>query len=158
MFTYSFRMKKSTIITVVLSIVVVILTVILIPVGGKAVQTYQANSAPTCKTNEERVEWIKSMGWEIEEQPSSEIQVMIPRQFDEIYSQYAMAQRQQGYRIDKYKGKTATKYCYIATNCEEAKGNAVISILQYKNKIVAADISSVELGGFLKPLKAIETK
>ena len=113
---------------------------------------------PRCSTNEERVEWLQSLGWEAESQPISVREVMIPKQFDEIYQKYALIQRNQGFQLEKNRGKTAVKYCYAITNYRDGKEKAVASILQRGDKIIAADLSSARLGGFLKELIPVADK
>lgn len=153
MFIYSVKVNRSTVITTVLAAMVVVLTLVLLPVGGRAVQTMLGGGkTPKCATNEERVEWLQSLGWEVEPQPVSEIPVVIPESFDELYSQYAILQRQGGFRLDRHKGKTAIKYSYTLLNYGDGSEPAVASILQRGDRVIAADLSSAKLGGFLKPM------
>lgn len=154
MFTYTIKIKKSAVITTLLAVVVVALTLVFLPGSQETVQTMTGKKAPRCATNEERVEWLTSLGWEVEKEPSSQLSVVIPKKFDEIYSQYSAMQRAVGFRIDKHKGKTAEKYSYTVLNYGNGKETAVISILQRGDKIIAADIASAKLGGFLKALKS----
>ncbi|MEG1942366.1 MAG: DUF4830 domain-containing protein, partial [Angelakisella sp.] len=105
-------------------------------------------------SEEERVEWLQSLGWQVEEQSETAIAVTIPQEFDEIYSQYAIMQRKGGFHLERHKGKTATKYCYAITNYGDGSEAAVASILQRGDRVIAADLSSARLGGFLKPLAA----
>ncbi|MEG2120381.1 MAG: DUF4830 domain-containing protein [Pseudoflavonifractor sp.] len=153
MFIYSFKVKKSAVFTTVLAAAVVILTLVLLPVGGRAVQVMTGSGkAPKCASNEERVEWLTSLGWQVEPEPCSQLSVVIPESFDELYSQYAIMQRQSGFRLDRHKGKTAAKYSYTVLNYGDGTELAVASILQRGDKIIAADLSSARLGGFLKPM------
>ncbi|MEG0854807.1 MAG: DUF4830 domain-containing protein [Angelakisella sp.] len=160
MFVYSLKIKKGAVLTTVLAVMVVILTIVLLPVGGKAVQTMLGGGkTPKCSSNEERVEWLGTLGWKVESQPVSELAVVIPEEFDELYAQYAILQRQGGFRLDRHKGKTAIKYCYNITNYGDGSEPAIASVLQRGDKVIAADISSAKLGGFLKPmLPRTETK
>lgn len=160
MFIYSVKLNRSTVVTTVLAAAVVVLTLVLLPMGGRSVQTMLGSGkTPKCATNEERVEWLASLGWEVEPEGLSELAVVIPESFDELYSQYAIMQRQGGFRLDRHKGKTAVKYCYTVLNYGDGSEAAVASILQRGDKVVAADLSSAKLGGFLKPmLPRTETK
>lgn len=153
MFLYTFKLKKSAVLTTLLAVAVVVLTLVLLPGGDGAVATMGGQSKPPkCTSDADRVAWLESMGWQVEPAPVSQVSVIIPRQFDEVYSQYALLQRQAGFRLERHKGKAADKYCYQLLNYGDGSEPAVVSILQRGDRIIAADLSSARLGGFLKPL------
>lgn len=153
MFIHTVRIKKSAVVTTLLVAAVFLLTLVFLPAADRAVAAMGGvGKVPSCATNEDRVAWLQSMGWEVEAEPSSELSVVIPEKFDEIYSQYAVMQRQCGFRLDRHKGRTAQKYSYTVLNYGGGKEHAVASILQRGDKVIAADLSSARLGGFLKPL------
>ncbi|MEG1687112.1 MAG: DUF4830 domain-containing protein [Angelakisella sp.] len=152
MFIYTMHIKKETILTALLAVTAAVLTLLLLPIGQQAIQTLGGTKAPRCETNGERVAWLESLGWEVDDTPCSELSVVIPQRFDELYAQYAVLQRQSGFHLEKQKGKTAQKYSYTVTNYGDGKEPAIASILQRGDKIIAADLSSGRLGGFLKPL------
>ena len=56
------------------------------------------------KNNDERVDFIKKLGWEIEETPNSEDKVVVPEVFDELYEHYNSLQKENGFDLNKYKG------------------------------------------------------
>ena len=90
---------------------------------------------------------MRKNGWEAELPAVATEEVIIPVEWDETYEQYAALQQAQGFNLDKLRGKTATEYTYHITNYPE-KDNVVAHILVYKDKIVAADLSDMEQGGF----------
>ena len=75
------------------------------------------------------------------------MQLAIRDRLNGARQQYAALQQAQGFNLDKLRGKTATEYTYHITNYPE-KDNVVAHILVYKDKIVAADLSDMEQGGF----------
>ena len=95
----------------------------------------------------QRIEFLQKHGWEAELPAVATEEVTIPAEWDETYEQYAALQQAQGFNLDKLRGKTATEYTYHITNYPE-KDNVVAHILVYKDKIVAADLSDMEQGGF----------
>ena len=151
MFTYTIKMRKSLIASV-LTVTVVVLALLLIPMSAKSIDVFNSNRPPKCETDADRVQWLTDMGWEAEPVPITTVEVIIPDEFDELYDQYAIMQRGTGFRLDKHKGKTAMKYSYIINNYGDGEEKAVASILQRGKTIVAAELSSAKLGGFLKPL------
>lgn len=110
------------------------------------------NKGIAAGSQEERTAYINSCGWQAAETPLTEDEVIIPTSFDELYSEYNEIQKAQGFDLTKYRGKAVHRFCYLVTNFEEAGGDVVITLLVYKNKLIGADISSTEQGGFLRAL------
>lgn len=109
------------------------------------------------KTSVNRIEFLKSFGWEISSNVSEE-SVTIPLEFGKIYEDYNNLQRSQGYDLRDFKGKTVTKYTYEVINYpysgdNDLPINVVANILVYENKIIGGDICSMELAGFLHGFK-----
>ena len=95
----------------------------------------------------QRIEFLQKYGWEAEVPPISEEEIVIPAEWDEVYTGYASLQQAQGFNLDKLRGKTVTEYTYHITNYPE-KDEVAAHILVYKDRIVGADISEMEQGGF----------
>ena len=96
---------------------------------------------------QQRIEFLQKNGWEAELPAVATEEITIPAEWDETYEQYAALQQAQGFNLDKLRGKTATEYTYHITNSPE-KDHGVAHLLVYKDKIVAADLSDMEQGGF----------
>ncbi len=105
------------------------------------------------KTNEERVALIKSYGWEVEETPAEEAKVTIPAEFDRVMESYNRIQRQQGFDLSKYRNRDMMRYTYRITNYPDYNGTVYCNLLIYKNRVVAADICSSDVNGFIAGLK-----
>lgn len=95
----------------------------------------------------QRIEFLQKYGWEAEAPAISEQEVTIPAEWDEVYTGYASLQQAQGFNLDKLRGKTVMEYTYHITNYPE-KDDVAAHILVYKDKIVAADVSEMQQGGF----------
>ena len=98
--------------------------------------------------NEQRVAFLKKLGWEVQPQPSETVNILIPQSFDKVYEKYNQLQRKQGFNLGKYKGKTVTRYTYIITNVPENKV-IVADLFFFKDKLVAGDINNVALDGYM---------
>ena len=81
----------------------------------------------------QRIEFLQKYGWEAEVPPISEEEIVIPAEWDEVYTGYASLQQAQGFNLDKLRGE---------------KDEVAAHILVYKDRIVGADISEMEQGGF----------
>ena len=95
----------------------------------------------------QRIEFLQKYGWEAEVPAISEQEVTIPAEWDEVYTGYASLQQAQGFNLDKLRGKTVMEYTYHITNYP-GKDDVAAHILVYKDKIVAADVSEMQQGGF----------
>ena len=68
------------------------------------------------KTNEDRVAYLESYGWQVSPEAVSVEELLIPEEFDETYDQYLALQAQQGFDLTQYKGKRVKRYTYQVTN------------------------------------------
>lgn len=100
------------------------------------------------KTNEDRVEFIEGFGLKVKEAPVAEQTFTMPENFDRVISGYNQVQKSQGLDLEKYKNKRVTHYAYEVTNYDY-DGTVYVNLIVYRNKIIAADISSAANGGFL---------
>lgn len=101
------------------------------------------------KTNDERIALIESYGWEVEETPIEEAEVTIPAEFDRVMENYNALQKSQGFDLSKYKNRDMMRYTYRVTNYPDYEGTVYINLLIYKNRVVAGDICSSDVNGFI---------
>lgn len=101
------------------------------------------------KTNEERVALLKSYGWEVEETAVDEANVTIPAEFDRVMESYNALQKSQGFDLSKYRNRDMTRYTYRVTNYPDYEGTVYANLLIYKNRVVAGDICSSDVNGFI---------
>lgn len=103
-------------------------------------------------TAAERKAFINGFGWEIEEDPVSVEDVVIPSQFGEVYENYNRLQKEQGYDLLPYAGRTVKKWTYAVTNYPGYAQSAVfvrLTLLVCHGVIIGGDVCSVELDGFM---------
>ncbi len=101
-------------------------------------------------TNEMIVEYIEDLGWEIEATPKEITHLTIPKQFDVVYETYNAVQKQSGFDLEEFKGKKVTRYTYRVLNHKESKDTRVVAgVFVYEDTIIAGDISSTDMNGFL---------
>lgn len=122
------------------------------PTDALAVNSMEI-STKKIKTNEDRVAFIRQFGWEVEESALEVAEVSVPKQFDEVYNAYNEMQKEQGFDLEKYKGKSAKRWSYRILNYPGETGEIHCNLLLVGSRIIAADISKVELGGFMHGLE-----
>jgi hypothetical protein len=109
--------------------------------------------ASLVRNNDERVAFLNSLGWEVEETVLEQQQVLIPKEFGAVYEEYNALQLQQGFDLTKYAGMDAMRYTYRLLNYPDANVSAVADIIVCQNEVIAGDVQSNALDGFMKPLR-----
>ena len=97
-------------------------------------------------TNAKRMFFLKSIGIEANDSESTSKTVIIPKEFGEVYNSYNKLQKEAGFDLSKYKGKTATVYTYPINERYHAH------IIVCDNSIIGGDIAALSVNGKMKPL------
>ena len=71
-------------------------------------------------TNEERIAYLASLGWEVNDQPIETLSVTLGETLEEPYLSYNDLQRSQGFDLTRYCGQTLSRYTYVVTNYPDA--------------------------------------
>lgn len=103
-------------------------------------------------TPEARLEFLSSLGYQAEPEPVRTQEVLIPKEFTEVYDRYNTLQKNQGLDLEKYKNKKVMQYVYALPAPENGDSPGQITLLTYKNKLIAADISKSGPDGFMREL------
>lgn len=146
MMTATFKTTKARALGGACIVLAVIIGAILFIFGGREQQPAQAALSRRVTDNKSRVEFISSFGWEVEEEPQSVGEVLIPQEFDSVLSQYNELQKAAGMDLTPYLGKTVKKYTYAVKNYPDG-GEAFATIYVYEGTVIAADVSSHTGGG-----------
>ena len=126
-----------------------ILALILLLGGTDTTQT----AAPVAGSNDARVEFLKSLGWDVTTSPVQSSQVKIPEQPDEVFNRYNALQKGQGYDLSQYAGKKVMRYVYKVNNYPDATEPVYATILVYKNEIIGGDITNTSPQGKIQSLQ-----
>ena len=153
MFIYSLRASTIKFFGIVCVSLVALITLIAF------VPTYAVDSQETgisvsynyekIKSNEDRINFLKQFGWEVESEPTSEKEVLIPEEFDKIFTGYNEIQRKQGLDLSDFKKKNVMRYTYVVTNYPDYDGTVYANILVYRNNVIGGDICSADVNGFV---------
>jgi hypothetical protein len=154
MFIFTAKFNKKKAVAAVLALAVILVAIILIAGSlGKDNAKETASLTAVVKNNEQRVAYLNSLGWEVEPEPIEEQAVVIPREFTSVYKDYNELQMSQGFDLSKYGGIEATRYTYKVLNYPNATGNVVADIIVYRSEVIAGDVQSNTLDGFMAGLK-----
>ena len=156
MFIWTAKLRRGRLVAGVAAIVVLCGAVAL--VGGvlSARGVDAVSPAPASpkgiKTNEDRIAYLESYGWQVSADPLSVEELAIPEEFDETYTQYLSLQSGQGFDLEKYKGKRVKRYTYEISNYPTGETGVQAGLLIYKNTVVGGEVLSSQLGGFIHGL------
>ncbi len=150
MFVFTAKFNKRKAIIIVLALAVLLCAIILIA-GSLSRNSPKSvkSSAGNMKTNEDRIAFLNELGWEVNETPVETQEIVIPREFTGVYEDYAKLQNEQGFTLDKYGGMKAVRYTYKILNYPGDAGNVVADMIIYGTTLIAGDIQSTALDGFM---------
>lgn len=104
----------------------------------------------------EQMEFLKGLGWDISPQPIDVRGVIIPEEWNGVYEDYNAMQLQQGFDLDKYRGKAADIYTYEVYNYDDSRPNVIANLVICDGKLIAGDVCCTELGGFMHGLAKVK--
>lgn len=153
MFVFTAKLnKKKAVIAMVALALLLILTIILVNSGGKSgSKSYISESG--IKTTDDVVSYLASLGWQVDPVPIETQEIVIPRQFNGVYREYVELQKAQGYTIADYGGMKATRHSFRVTNYPSGESDIVADVVVYGQQIIAGDIQSTAIDGFMRGLK-----
>ena len=99
-------------------------------------------------TNEERLAYLQSFGWQVQTEPSETREVMIPAQFNDVYTAYNVMQKAQGFDLEPYAGQICTQYLYKIENYPD-ESEVYATLLVYGEEIIGGDVACAEVDGFM---------
>ena len=103
MFFMTTRLDKKKI-AIVLAGIVVIVTALVLLLGGK--EDASPTASASMSTNEGRIRFLEEFGWKVASSPKETTQVRIPAETSEVFERYNALQKSQGYDLSNYAGTT----------------------------------------------------
>ncbi len=109
-------------------------------------------------SNAERVEFLNKQGYIVVPEAVHKEEILIPSEFNEVYMEYSDFQKEQGFDLEKHKGKEATLFSYTILNYPEKSENVVANMLIIDGILIAGEVNLNEEGGFTEPLLSKSTQ
>ena len=140
---------------------IAIIVVAVVAVIVAAVMLFSRNSVSTIgnntiTSNDDRVQFLTSYGWEVVSSPAETGQVRIPAESSEVFSRYNDLQKSQGYDLTQYQGKTVMRYVYKIKNYPGATEPVYATLLISNNHIIGGDITDTSAAGVIQGFEKIE--
>ena len=136
----------------VLAAVAVLFLVLALTVLPRACR--KADEAPSipAETNEQRVAYLVSLGWKVNEQPIETLSVTLGETLEEPYLSYNDLQRSQGFDLTRYCRQTLSRYTYVVTNYPDASLPCQADLYVCGGVLAAGDIVCTGENGFMAGL------
>lgn len=112
MFVFTAKFSKKKLLLPIVVLVAAVLGVLLLTSGSPE----EPAEAAQVLTNENRVEYLRSWGWEVTAEPLETLQFLLPEKLQEPYASYAELQDSQGFDFAACRGKQVARYTYAVTN------------------------------------------
>ncbi len=103
-------------------------------------------------TNEARVEYLASMGWQVDQEPLETLQFMLPKTLEEPYLSYNELQDSQGFDLTSCCGKQVARFTYAVSNYPDRPTGVQLNLYVCENQPVAGDVFCAGADGFQRTL------
>lgn len=105
--------KKKALLALAAAAAIIVLLILLF---GRRESAEAPADLPRLTTNEERLAYLQSFGWELEAEPLETLQFLLPETLNEPYLTYNKMQEEQGFDLTGCAGKQIARYTYAVTN------------------------------------------
>ena len=109
--TTRFSRKKAVLTVIAMGIVMAVLILL----TGRT-ESGNSSARPELADNSQRVEYLRSLGWEVDTEPVETLQFLLPEKLEEPYLSYNELQLSQGLDLTACLGKQVERYTYTVTN------------------------------------------
>lgn len=148
------KVDLKKIILIIAGAAALILAAILLMGGGE--EATSPTAAPSAASNDGRVQFLKSFGWDVAASPTESGQVKIPKESSEVFDRYNTMQKGQGYDLSAYAGKNVMRYVYKVNNYPGATAPVYATVLVYKDQVIGGDVTDTSAGGKIRGFKMPE--
>ena len=106
------------------------------------------------RTETDRRDFLSALGYRATGDAKSTVEYTMPVTLDAVLLGYNEVQKEQGFDLSDYTGKSLTRYTYEIENYEGYDGKVYANLITYRDRIVGADLTGTGEGsGFVKPLQ-----
>lgn len=143
MFVFSVKTSRRQLLSLLLCVVLLALILaaaFLWPVGAKETAATVAAS-----DNTQRIAYLQSLGYEVDLAYCEVREVLIPDEFDDVFTAYNAMQQQANMDFTPYQGQRLK--CWSYRVLDGGEGETLAHLYVYRDKIVGGDVSETVSGG-----------
>ncbi|MCI8802462.1 MAG: DUF4830 domain-containing protein [Oscillibacter sp.] len=145
--TAKFSKKKAVAAVIFMGVVMAVLIVLM----GRTPEEAET-PRPQLTGNVQRVEYLRSLGWEVEEEPIETLQFLFPEKLEEPYLSYNELQLPQGFDLRECLGRQVSRYTYAVLNHPSRAEGVQANLYLCEGVPAAGDLFCPGSGGFQDPL------
>ena len=141
MFVWSLKTSKRQFFSIVACLVVLVAVLITAAVWPSSEEASPTVASVAASNEEERLSFLRSLGYEVEEPYVEVSEVLIPDEFDEVFQKYNEVQQSANMDLEPY---------HVLNYPTDDEVSAHLYV--YNDKVIGGDISSAALDGFMHGL------
>ncbi len=151
------KVSKAKLVAILL--VIAIIVALLVVLSSRAGQdgTTAENVVTTVASNEDRVAYLQSFGWEVADSPLESQEVRIPAELPEVLQRYNELQQSQGFDLEQFAGKTVRRYVYEVLNYPDTTDSYYATLLVYDDQVIGGDVTAASQDGLMQGLQYPKT-
>lgn len=150
MFVYSFRASSlKAFATISFALVILVALILTVPSYGALETNADVVSYSGVKNAQDAAKFLNQFGWKISGNAVETVELKIPSEFDNVFTEYNEIQKRQGLDLGKYRRKNVTRYTFEVTNYPDATGTVLASVIVYKGNVIAGDLCQSGANGFV---------
>lgn len=134
-----FNKKKALLLVVICAAVLLVLFFI----------RWHGEKSDSLTTTDGRVKFLASLGWEVDNASEEGKTVIIPEKLEGVMEEYNKMQVEQGMDLSAHCGEKCQQYTYVLKNYPSDKDNVFLSIYVLDGKLIAGDIHTNSVNGFM---------
>ena len=143
------KVSKAKLVAILL--VIAIIVALLVVLSSRAGQdgTTAENVVTTVASNEDRVAYLQSFGWEVADSPLESQEVRIPAELPEVLQRYN--------ELEQFAGKTVRRYVYEVLNYPDTTDSYYATLLVYDDQVIGGDVTAASQDGLMQGLQYPKT-
>ncbi|MBP3334434.1 MAG: DUF4830 domain-containing protein [Clostridia bacterium] len=150
MFVYSFRASSlKAFATISFALVILVALILTVPSYGALETNADAVSYSGVKNAQDAAKFLNQFGWKVSGDAVETVELKIPSEFDNVFTEYNEIQKRQGLDLGKYRRKNVTRYTFEVTNYPDATGKVLASVIVHKGNVIAGDLCQNGANGFV---------
>ena len=152
MFIVTAKLNRKKAIAVILAIALAITAIILL--AGRRDQSPESPGATEIpvETAADIVTFLEYLGWQVSPEPIDIREVLIPREWGQVYEAYNALQLEAGFDLSNHRGRPAMRHTYEILNHPDQTEGVVADVLVANGQIIGGGIQSIHLDGFIHGL------
>lgn len=145
MFIWTAHVKKKK---TLLAAVLVVCLAVLIGLLARFLHQSTEDGIGRLDTAEARLEYLTNLGWQVEPEPVSTLQLQLPDPLEEPYLTYNKLQKEQDFDLSELCGQRVTRYTYVVLNYPEHPEGVQLNLYLCEGLPAAGDVIVTGAGGF----------